>query len=290
MELCAMEAAVSEDADLVQESLEGNQLSFQLLVERYQDRMFSLVRHFTRSTAEVEDIVQETFLKAFRRLETFQRQASFSTWLYRIAVNTSLDFLKRRGRSPVQSVEDPELLVAAPGAARSPGVVAPDARLEQEEIARITHRVLEELPEIFRTVLVLRELEDMAYQEMADLLGISIGTVESRLFRARARFREKLLRLYPDADRRHHPQVDRGERRPDHQPAAVAGEHGPEGDRPPPGRRKREHARQRGDKREPPVRAEQPRQQDGDEEVQGGLRQLGHSPAITPDVGEDALA
>ena len=198
MELCAMEAAVSEDADLVRESLEGNQLSFQLLVERYQDRMFSLVRHFTRSTAEVEDIVQETFLKAFRRLETFQRQASFSTWLYRIAVNTSLDFLKRRGRSPVQSVEDPELLVAAPGAARSPGVVAPDARLEQEEIARITHRVLEELPEIFRTVLVLRELEDMAYQEMADLLGISIGTVESRLFRARARFREKLLRLYPE--------------------------------------------------------------------------------------------
>ncbi|MBK8180235.1 MAG: sigma-70 family RNA polymerase sigma factor [Planctomycetes bacterium] len=205
-----MQPAAREDVSLVAETLSGNQLSFQLLVERYQDRMFGLVRHYTRNPVEIEDIVQDTFLKAFARLASFQQQSSFYTWLCRIAINTALDFHKRHGRNPVQSVEDPELTQGAEGASgmgggaraertgRSPAVQAPDARMEQREIQAITHRVLEELPEIFRTVLVLREFEDMAYQDMADVLGISIGTVESRLFRARARFKEKLLQLHPE--------------------------------------------------------------------------------------------
>jgi RNA polymerase sigma-70 factor (ECF subfamily) len=195
-----MQPATADDPQLVRETLEGNPLSFQLLVERYQDRVFGLVRHYTRSRVEVEDIAQDTFLKAFRRLDSFQYQASFSTWLLRIAVNTSLDFLKRAGRSPVRAVEDPELGTegAAPREGAGARIAAPDAGLEREEIARITHEVLDELPEIFRTVLVMREFEEMAYQEMADVLGISIGTVESRLFRARARFRDKLSQLYPE--------------------------------------------------------------------------------------------
>jgi RNA polymerase sigma-70 factor (ECF subfamily) len=196
-----MQPAAQDDVALVQETLDGNPLSFQLLVERYQERVFALVRHYTRSAVEVEDIVQDTFIKVYRKLATFQRQSSFSTWLYRIAINTALDFLKRAGRSPVQAVEDPELAAGPGGGARHAGgasILAPDARLEREEIARITHEALDELPEIFRTVLVLREFEDMAYQEMADVLGISIGTVESRLFRARNRFREALLRLHPE--------------------------------------------------------------------------------------------
>ena len=176
-----------------------NRIIAERTVERYQDRVFSLVRHYTRSSVEIEDIAQDTFLKVFRKLESFQHQSSFSTWLYRIAVNTSLDFLKKAGRSPVQAVEDPEIAAADPA---DPGpaqrIAAPDSALEKEEIARITHQVLEELPEIFRTVLVLREFEDHSYQEMADVLGISIGTVESRLFRARARFKDTLARLYPE--------------------------------------------------------------------------------------------
>ena len=126
------------------------------------------------------DIVQDTFVKAYRKLDTFEHQSSFSTWLHRIAVNTALDFLKRAGRSPVRAVEDLEVVEnAAPQGGRS--VAAPDSRLEREEVAEITQEVLDELPEIFRTVLVMREFEDMAYQEIADVLGISIGTVESRL-------------------------------------------------------------------------------------------------------------
>lgn len=200
MTATVMEQARSEDALLVRETLEGNQLSFQLLVERYQDRIFGLARHYTRSSVELEDLVQDTFIKAYRRLDSFQHQSSFSTWLYRIAVNTCLDFLKRRGRSPVQAVEDPELVGSGPSDGRRSGsdLGAPDARLEREEIAEVTREALEELPEIFRTVLVLREFDEMAYQDIADTLGISIGTVESRLFRARARFKEAVLRLHPE--------------------------------------------------------------------------------------------
>jgi len=189
-----MEPEASDDTSLVDEALGGNQASFQLLVERYQQRIFNLIRHYTRNPVEIEDLAQESFLKAYRRLATFQHQSSFYTWLYRISVNTILDSLKRRGRSPVQTVEDLESVPAAPSAA-SP---SPSATLEREEIARITHDVLEDLPEIFRTVLVLREYEEMAYQDIADQLGISIGTVESRLFRARARFKERLLQKHPE--------------------------------------------------------------------------------------------
>lgn len=189
-----MEQEAPDDTCLVQEALQGNQASFQLLVERYEQRIFNLIRHYTRNPVEVEDLAQESFLKAFRRLDTFQHQSSFYTWLYRISVNTILDSLKRRGRSPVQSVEDLEL-VASPETTRSP---SPSSSLEREEISRITQEVLAELPEIFRTVLIMREFEDMAYQDIADVLGISIGTVESRLFRARARFKERLLQRHPE--------------------------------------------------------------------------------------------
>lgn len=189
-----MNTARIEDANLVERTLEGDQQAFQQLVERYQGRLFAVARHYTRNAVEIEDIVQETFLKAFRRLDTFDHRSSFYTWVYRIATNTVLDVLKRRGRSPVQAVEDPELL----GDAQPRHCPPPAAGLEAKELGEITHRVLGELPEIFSSVLVMREFDEMAYQEIADTLEISIGTVESRLFRARAKFKDKLLKLYPE--------------------------------------------------------------------------------------------
>lgn len=185
----------AEDERLVAETLAGSQVAFQLLVERYQARVFALVRHYAIHAVELEDIVQDTFVKAFQKLTTYRRESSFSTWLFRIAINTALDLRKRAGRNPVESVEDPEIGV---GPARGPGLAAPEARLETEEIQTITYRVLDELPDLFRTVLVMREFEGMGYQHIADVLGISIGTVESRLFRARARFKEAMIRLYPE--------------------------------------------------------------------------------------------
>jgi len=193
-----MEQEAPDDTRLVEEALQGSHVSFQLLVERYEQRIFNLIRHYTRNPVEIEDLAQETFLKVYRRLSSFQGQSAFYTWLYRIAVNTILDSLKRRGRSPVQTVEDLEAVPLTSSIASGAACPSPSATLEREELARITHDVLEELPEIFRTVLVLREYEDMAYQDIADLLGISIGTVESRLFRARARFKERLLQKHPE--------------------------------------------------------------------------------------------
>src|SRR5687768_4261658 len=92
MEFLAMEQEAADDTSLVRETLAGNQASFQLLVERYQGRLFALVRHYTKNFVEVEDVVQETFLKAYARLDSFQHESSFYTWIYRIAVNTVLDF------------------------------------------------------------------------------------------------------------------------------------------------------------------------------------------------------
>ena len=192
-------APPQDDADLVRRTRAGDRAAFECLVERYQGRLFALVRHYSRDPAEVEDIVQDTFLKAYTRLDGFQQQSSFYTWIYRIATNTVLDFLKRRGRNPVQPVEDPEVLIRATADAR---LSRPDGNLAEEEIASITHSILAELPEIFRTVLVLRELEGMAYQDIADVLEISIGTVESRLFRARAKFKQKLLAKHPEFSHR----------------------------------------------------------------------------------------
>jgi RNA polymerase sigma-70 factor, ECF subfamily len=183
-----------EDQELVTRTLNGDREAFGVLVERHQDRIFGLVRHYTRNPVEVEDIVQDTFLKAFTRLSSFQHQGSFYTWVYRIAVNTALDLFKRQGRNPVQTVEDPEVIGTPP----SRGLMRPDAQMQEREIAEITHEVLAELPEIFRTVLILREFEQQAYQDIADLLGISIGTVESRIFRARAKFKEQILQRYPE--------------------------------------------------------------------------------------------
>lgn len=195
-----MEPAQIEDSSLVRQTLDGSQEAFQTLVERYQTRLFALARHYTKSSVDIEDIVQEAFLKAYSRLDTFQHQSSFYTWLYRITTNTVLDFMKRHGRNPVQAVEDPELAgegasSADPGSSRA---ISPHARLETQEISEITRTVLDELPEIFRTVLILREFESLPYQEIADVLDISIGTVESRLFRARARFKDKLMAMYPE--------------------------------------------------------------------------------------------
>ena len=182
------------DTELVRQTLAGDQAAFEQLVERYQGRLFALTRNYTRNAVEIEDIVQDTFLKAFRRLDSFDHRSSFYTWIYRIATNTILDVLKRRGRSPVQAVEDPELV----GEAGPVDMPAPSARLEHAEVAEVTRAVLDELPDIFKSVLVMREFHGLAYQEIADTLGISIGTVESRLFRARARFKDKLLTLYPE--------------------------------------------------------------------------------------------
>ena len=185
MVLHAMEQAHVEDADLVREVLDGNQLSFQLLVERYQGRLFGLARHYTRNTVEVEDIVQDAFLKAFSRLETFQHQSSFYTWLYRIAVNTAKNHLAAQRRRPMDielDLQDPEQYELH---ARLKETDTPEGVAMGRELQDTVEKAIQGLPEDLRTAIILRELDGMSYEEIAETMECPVGTVRSRIFRAR---------------------------------------------------------------------------------------------------------
>jgi len=185
-----------DDQTLIDEVLDGDHAAFSCLVERYQERIHGLIARFTRDRMEVEDLSQEVFIKLFRKLHTFQRDSSFYTWLYRIAVNTATDFLSRRKRHPLYLVEDTAVLDGGSrGGEDREGAAGPALAAEQRHVTRC---VLDRLPEKYRTILVLREYEEMSYTAIAEVLGCSIGTVESRLFRARRRFRDALERLHPD--------------------------------------------------------------------------------------------
>ena len=193
MVLRLMEDPHVEDADLVHEALEGNQLSFQLLVERYQWRLFALTRHYTRSAVEVEDIVQDTFLKAYARLESFQHQSSFYTWLYRIAMNLAIDLTRKRKRRKTSSFEEEVATRDGDG-----GISevhhgdGPSRTLERKRLYKRIMDAVDTLPEDQKQAILLRELEGLSYREISEIMGIPEGTVMSRLFYARKKL-QKLL-------------------------------------------------------------------------------------------------
>ncbi len=184
-----------DDRFLVHEVLNGSQAAFQCLIERYQLRIFRLLRRFTKEPAEIEDLAQDVFLKVYRKLDTFHFDSMFFTWMYRIAMNTAMDYFDRKRRNPVRAVEDPGVFERGE---RNSGAFSPQRNLMQKELEVVTQDVLARMPEKYRLILVLREYEDLPYEEMAQVLGCAMGTVESRLFRARAKFREILERIYPE--------------------------------------------------------------------------------------------
>jgi RNA polymerase sigma-70 factor (ECF subfamily) len=179
----------------------GGDDAFAELVRRYEGQIFRLLDRFTKDSQETEDLAQEVFLKVYRKLHTFQFNSSFYTWLYRIAANTASDFASRRKRRRLMFAEDvSELDTGGAGDPRDRGREreAPADPLMRSEMERITRAILHTLPTKYRTILILREYEDLSYTQMSEVLGCSIGTVESRLFRARQRFKAELVRLHPD--------------------------------------------------------------------------------------------
>lgn len=186
----------TSEAALIAAILAGSESAFGQLMDRYEGRIVRLLGRFTRDASEVEDLAQEVFVKVFRKLHTFQQDSGLYTWIYRIAVNTANDELSRSGRRRLRLVEDESTLDASL-LERRQGDGAAEPLLD-EEVREATREVLGDLPEKYRTILVLREYEDLAYHEIADVLGISMGTVESRLFRARQRFKDALARRYPE--------------------------------------------------------------------------------------------
>ncbi|MFO1031540.1 MAG: sigma-70 family RNA polymerase sigma factor [Planctomycetota bacterium] len=182
------------DAELIAAVLEGSESAFASLVDRYQDRVFRLLGRYCRDQVECEDLAQDVFLKVFRKLHTFQGDSQFFTWLYRIAVNAATDHLSKASSRRLRLVEDDASLDT--GGDRDEQ--SPAAPLMTAELAAVTRSIVDSLPEKFRTILVLREFEDLSYTEIAAVLQIQLGTVESRLFRARQRFKEALERLHPE--------------------------------------------------------------------------------------------
>ncbi len=183
----------TSDQDLIAAALDGSEAAFGALVDRYKDRVFRLLGRYCRDAVEREDLAQEVFLKVFRKLHTFKHDSQFFTWVYRITVNAASDHLSRASTRRLRLVEDAEVFHRADDYSEHPA-----APLEAAEVAEITRAVVDQLPEKFRTILVLREFEGLAYNEIAEVLACQLGTVESRLFRARKRFKDAMSQQYPD--------------------------------------------------------------------------------------------
>jgi RNA polymerase sigma-70 factor (ECF subfamily) len=183
------DADLDDDLDLiVAEACDGSHQAFRRLVESNQDKLFASMLRFLGCHAEAEEAVQEAFVRAFLRIDNFNRESEFSTWLYRIAFNAAItDRRKKRPKISLdQRRQDHGLDVADDDASD-----ACDAMIRREQ-SEMVHRALNELSDDHRAILVLREMDDMAYEEIAKLQGISLGTVRSRLARARGKMKEAI--------------------------------------------------------------------------------------------------
>jgi RNA polymerase sigma-70 factor (ECF subfamily) len=176
--------AFAEDIDFITRFKDGDVSGFEELVRKYQDKVYNLCRYMIQDTHDAQDAAQDVFLKAYRNLKAFKTDASLYTWLYRIAVNTCLDYKKKL--RPEQ-VEDESVI--ADLASTEP---SPEQRYQSKEIGQSIQVALQKLPEQLRAAIVLKEIEDLSYEEIAQVLHTSIGTVKSRISRAREELRRLL--------------------------------------------------------------------------------------------------
>ena len=185
----------SVDQLLVERVQRGDKKAFDILVAKYQHKIVKLISRYIRDQAEVLDVAQDAFIKAYRALPKFRGESAFYTWLYRIAINTAKNYLVAQGRRLPDS--DVEISVAEQfeGASELRDYATPERLLLKDEIERTVFEVIEQLPEDLRTAITLRELEGLSYEEIAEAMGCPIGTVRSRIFRAREAIHTKLKPL-----------------------------------------------------------------------------------------------
>ena len=183
-----------EDAPLIERSLQGDSAAFGQLVDKYQDRLFNSLVHVVNAREEAEDVAQEAFVQAYLKLATFQHHSAFYTWLYRIAFNMAITRRRRKKKEvSLEGVREQQGLDAVDHAE------AAGERLLREERSTVVHAALAQLAEESRAVLVLREMEGMDYEAIADILDLPLGTVRSRLHRARLQLRGLLRTLLEDS-------------------------------------------------------------------------------------------
>jgi RNA polymerase sigma-70 factor (ECF subfamily) len=181
------------DQQLVERVQRGDKAAFDLLVAKYQRKIFRLLSRLIRDSAEVEDVAQEAFIKAYRALPNFRGESAFYTWLYRIAINTAKNWLVSQGRrAPTSTEADIEEAETFDDGEHLRDLNTPDSMLLTRQVADAVNRAIEALPEDLRTAIVLRELEGLSYEEIAGTMNCPIGTVRSRIFRAREAIAEEL--------------------------------------------------------------------------------------------------
>jgi RNA polymerase sigma-70 factor (ECF subfamily) len=181
------------DQQLVERAQRGDKSAFELLVAKYQRKLIRLLSRFIRDPTEVEDVAQEAFIKAYRALPSFRGDSAFYTWLYRIGINTAKNYLVAMGRrAPTVTETESADSEGSEESGQVPDYNTPENELMSRQIAETVNRAVEELPEELRTAITLRELEGLSYEDIAGIMNCPIGTVRSRIFRAREAIAEKL--------------------------------------------------------------------------------------------------
>ena len=174
------------DRQLVERAQRGDKRAFELLVEKYQRKLARLLSRFIRDPAEVEDVTQEAFIKAYRALPAFRGDSAFYTWLYRIGINTAKNYLMAMGRrAPTSTEVEADEAEGFEEGEQLRDINTPESVLLSNEIAETVNSTIEALPEELRTAIQLREIEGMSYEDIAQVMNCPIGTVRSRIFRAR---------------------------------------------------------------------------------------------------------
>ncbi len=184
-----------EDDRLIRQTLAGELSAFESLIGKYQNRLFHSMTQVLRNSTDAEDVVQDAFVKAFTKLSTFRGGSQFYTWLYRIAHNSAISQIRKR--KPTESLDHDAGMTAATLEGQH---VSPSQRLEQQEQNQQLSDALSRLKEEQRSVLVLREMEGLDYDAIAEILDVPVGTVRSRLHRARTQLKEELEREFTDTE------------------------------------------------------------------------------------------
>jgi RNA polymerase sigma-70 factor, ECF subfamily len=184
------------DRQLVARAQQGDRQAFSLLVEKYQRKLARLLSRFIRDPAEVEDVTQEAFIKAYRALPAFRGDSAFYTWLYRIGINTAKNYLMAMGRrAPTSTEVEAEDAEGFEEGEHLRDINTPESVLLSNEIAETVNSTIERLPEELRRAIQMREIEGMSYEDIAQAMDCPIGTVRSRIFRAREAIAEQLRPL-----------------------------------------------------------------------------------------------
>jgi RNA polymerase sigma-70 factor (ECF subfamily) len=197
MSEASTQTAFTDESSLISLARGGDGAAFTQLVNRYNRKVFRLAKHITQNNEDAEDVLQDTFLKAYEHLGEFQEQSKFYTWIVRIAVNESLMKLRKRRAGKVVSLDEPvdtgEEMIVREIAVWDEN---PEQRYSRKEMREILAQAVDSLAPIFRTVFVLRDIDELSTEETASALGISVPAVKSRLLRARLQLRDRLTRFF----------------------------------------------------------------------------------------------